>query len=109
MAIRDHFAKHFLQEQFSEITLPMGVFKRLGSYKALELERLHDEEVIKEAVKSCESIKAPIYDGFNMRFVKQIWDNIGKDAVSFVKNFFITCKFPSSINQYYLGSFDYQD
>lgn len=36
-------------------------------------------EEIKSAVWSCESSRAPGYDGFNMGFIKKMWNSIGDD------------------------------
>lgn len=62
------------------------------------LEEILDLEEIKVAVRSCESNKAPCYDSFNVKFIKEMWDTIREDIIELVRNFFITGEFPKLIN-----------
>lgn len=56
------------------------------------------EDEITAAVWSCNPSKAPGYDGFNIKFIKYMWDIIGKDVISFVHNFFSTGFLPPRVN-----------
>lgn len=47
---------------------------------------------------SCDPDKTPSFDGFNMRFIKEIWDDIGYEITRFVHNFFASGNSHPSIN-----------
>lgn len=76
----------------------MGVFKQFSSQTVVSLEKMPDREEIREAIWSCDSNKAPGYDGFILRFIKEMWDTVREDIISFVQNFFTSGQFPQSIN-----------
>ena len=46
------------------------------------IERPVTPEEVKIAVWSCDSKKAPGYDGFNFGFIKKMWDIVGQGATS---------------------------
>lgn len=92
--IKGHFLDHFRQETLPFISFPMESFKRVNPALACELEVIHSEEEIMMAIKSCDPSKAPEYDGFNLKFLLKMWDVMGNNVVKFVKEFFVTRKFP---------------
>lgn len=47
-----------------------------------------EDEEIKRVVWSCESTRAPGYDGFNLHFVKKMWETIGDNFVRMIMDFF---------------------
>lgn len=53
---------------------------------------------VKHAVLTCDPDRAAGYDGFNLRFIKEMWNTIGVDITHFVRQFFIWGEFPHSIN-----------
>lgn len=42
-----------------------------------------------KALKSCDSLKAPGYGGFNLKFIKKFWNVIGDEIMTFVQNLFL--------------------
>lgn len=59
----------------------MGVFKRFNNATSLSLDETPNVEEIKKAVWSCYPNKALGYDGFNIRYIKSMWDTVGNDIV----------------------------
>lgn len=53
---------------------------------------------MKEAVWRVDPTKAHGYDGYNLRFVKECWNIIGKEFVQCIINFFDTSKSDPLIN-----------
>lgn len=62
------------------------------------IEEIPSDLEIKHDVWSCATNRALGYDGFNMRFIKEMWGSIGKDFIQFVQQFFISGEFSISIN-----------
>lgn len=79
--IRQHFLEHFKQEPLPEITLPRGSFKHIHPSLIPSLDSIPTDEGIMEAIKSCDPRKAPGYNGFNLRFLIQMWDIVGSDIL----------------------------
>lgn len=65
---------------------------------ASNFDKIPENEEIRNAAWSYNSSKAPRYDGFNFKFVKECWDTIGDEICKIVKSFFITGFFDPSIN-----------
>ena len=67
--------------------------ERLGLAKIMRddaefIERPVSAEEVRQAVWSCNSRKAPGYDGFNFSFIKEMWDIIGDEFTMEVIKFF---------------------
>lgn len=103
--IREHFLDHFEQEQISFISLPMGSFKQISPDLAFELEAIPSGHKIMEAIRSCDPYKALGYVWFNFKFILKMWDILGKEVINFVRDFFVTGYFPTSINVTWSPSF----
>ena len=56
-------------------------------------------EEINLALKDCDASKAPSYDGFNFKFVKEIWHDIRQEVYDLIFEFFDFGIFPKEINQ----------
>lgn len=93
-----HFVESFKQEDISFIKLPDNAFKKFSPATVSHLERIPSSEEITKAIWSCDSLKAPRYDDFNLKFVKKFWKLIDDDFISFVQRFFISRKFDRRIN-----------
>lgn len=63
------------------------------------MERIPCDEEIKAVMWGCDPGKAPGYDVFNIRFIKECADIIGKDLTKFIKDFFVTGRFDLTINK----------
>lgn len=61
-------------------------------------EEISDEEEIKRVVWFCDFYKVPGYDGYNMGFIKNMWDTIGADFTDMVKKFFVYGRFSNEVN-----------
>ncbi|TYG88300.1 hypothetical protein ES288_A12G011200v1 [Gossypium darwinii] len=73
-------------------------FKRLKGTKVEQLEEPFSREEIREAVWSCEELKAPGPDGFNMCFFRNCWNTIKKDLFRMMTDFYWSSKLERSIN-----------
>ena len=49
-------------------------------------------------MKSCDPSKALGYDGYNMRFIRNMWEEIGLEVMNFVSGFFEAGIFLKEIN-----------
>lgn len=73
-------------------------FPRLSDGQREELEIPPTREEIKKEVWSCESSKAPGYDGFNLGFIKKMWDIVGEEFIMMILNFFAGGTLPKAVN-----------
>ena len=97
-AVRSFFKNLYSQLDVPDISLPQNFLPRISTEEARILERRPTPEEVKDAVWSCESSKSPGYDGFNFKFIKNMWEVIGGEIVNFVLNFFECGYFPNEIN-----------
>lgn len=88
-AIVEYFKDSFTQKPLPEIELEFGVFKQLSLEIVTQLEMLPTEEEIKLVVWSCDPQKALGYDGFNLKFIREMWDTLGGEVTDFMKQFFM--------------------
>nr|XP_025674217.1 uncharacterized protein LOC112773777 [Arachis hypogaea] len=66
-----------------------GLVNQINEEDSIVLERMPTMEEIREAVRDCESSKAPRSDGYNMmNFIKKCWDEIGREFMAVVLDFF---------------------
>lgn len=83
-----HFNASFQQDKLPLISLLVGSFKKLDNIVASLLKRIPCDEEIKLTLWRCDPSKAPLYNGFNIKFVKECWDIIGKEISQFIKYLF---------------------
>lgn len=62
------------------------------------LEAMPSREEIKSAVWACGTDKAPGFDGFNFKFIREMWDLIKEDIYNFVIDFLENGENPRAIN-----------
>ena len=96
-------ARRFFKELYHQKSLPIikiqeGLVQKIQYQDAVKLETIPTVEEVKEAVYSCDPAKAPGPDGYNLNFIRRMWDVIGSDFVNSVLNFFISGSFDKSIN-----------
>ena len=75
--IVNFFKRLYQQEELPNVLIPDGFLSKLEIVVMVHLEFIPAIEEIKEAVWSCESSKAPRYDGYNLNFIKILWHVIG--------------------------------
>lgn len=63
-----------------------------------QLDEIPSALEIKQAVWSCNLDRAPGYDVFNIRFIKEMCPSLRTDITQSVRQFFLTREFPTSIN-----------
>lgn len=66
--------------------------------EAAWIERAPTREEIKSAVWGCDPTKAPGVDGFNLDFIRKMWDEIGEEFCIIVEGFFESEKLPRGAN-----------
>lgn len=62
------------------------------------LEEIPSGIELKQVKWSSDPDKATGYDGFNIRYIKQMWTTIGDDLTQFIQVFFISRELLTSIN-----------
>ena len=62
------------------------------------LEVLPIASEIKEAIWACDPSKAPSSDGFNLDFVRQMWETIRVDFKNLIVDFFQSGCIPKKLN-----------
>ncbi|XP_074278036.1 uncharacterized protein LOC141601639 [Silene latifolia] len=73
-------------------------FASLSEEQRVWIESIPLDEEIKAAVWSCNSAKAPGFDGFNFHFIKHHWITIGDDFILSVRRFFEEGRCPDELN-----------
>lgn len=92
--IRNHFKNFYHDTKEPESELPTGVFKQFNEVTRRALETIPKSEEIEVVIWSCDPDKAPGHDGFNERFIKEMWETIWSGFISFVTYFFTSGEFP---------------
>ena len=72
--------------------------QRLTESENMELERPATIQEITAAIAECDPLKAPGYDGFNLKCIKHMWSVIGDDFYTYILNFFATGTLHASFN-----------
>lgn len=85
--------KQFQQEDLPRITLPPRPFTKISFDEVERMEKIPDADEIKHVVWCCDPSKDPAYDGYNFKFIKEMWEVTGDEIISFVTDFFTTCQF----------------
>ncbi|GKV06521.1 hypothetical protein SLEP1_g18404 [Rubroshorea leprosula] len=85
--VAKHFESLFQEEEWNHPVLDGIEFKKISAEEGSMLEAPFKEEEVKQAVWSCESSKAPGPDGFNFKFIKEMWEVIKGDILGFVDDF----------------------
>lgn len=71
---------------------------RLTEEKSRQLTEAVTLEEIREAILTCEPLKVPRYDGFNIKCIKHVWPITGEDFSKYILQFFETGHLPASSN-----------
>ena len=87
--IRSYFAQRFTQEQRPVFDFHMDSHTKISEAQASLLESTPSRQEVKQAVWACGIDKAPGFDGFNFRFIREIWDVIKDEIYELVLEFFV--------------------
>ncbi|XP_057746577.1 uncharacterized protein LOC130965831 [Arachis stenosperma] len=98
VAIRDFYKWLYHQEASPSVTFRDGLVNRLAREEAEVLEVIPSVEEVKEEVWDCESPKAPGSDGYNMKYIKKCWVEIGMEFTAAVMRFFEMARLPVDSN-----------
>ncbi|GLU18032.1 hypothetical protein SLE2022_343540 [Rubroshorea leprosula] len=82
-----YFQTLFTEERWKRPKLDGVNFKQVSQADNELLTGVFSEEEVKEAVWDCDSSKSPGPDGFNFRFIKEMWEDIKKEVVAFIQEF----------------------
>ncbi|MCH84310.1 cysteine-rich receptor-like protein kinase, partial [Trifolium medium] len=85
-AMFNHFENHFRS------------FNSISGEDAYHLERLFDEEKVKQAVWECDSLKSPGPDGVNFGFIKEFWADVKGDFMRFLLEFYANSRLVKGSN-----------
>ncbi|XP_057550629.1 uncharacterized protein LOC130828682 [Amaranthus tricolor] len=66
------------------------IIPKISAAQAESLETIPTVEDVKQAVWACGVDKAPGFDGYNFKFIREMWDTIKDDIYEFVLDFFVT-------------------
>lgn len=78
--------------------MPANAVRRIRPQSAATLEADPTNEEIMQAVWSCDGSKALGYYGYNLSFIKEVWDIIGPSICDFVKKFMMQGILPNEVN-----------
>ena len=96
--IVDFYQRLYKKESLPLVCLPASLLLRISEEQAISLEAKLFIEEIRNNVSSCDSYKVAGYDGFNMKFIKGLWDDIEFDFCRIVCDFFYGGTFSAEIN-----------
>ena len=96
--ISGYFKSLYQQKQLPFIKEQDGLLNWISQDQASALEVIPFEEEIKLVIWSCDPSKAPGSDGFNLNFVRKMWNVIGLDFQNVIHQFFISGNLPKKLN-----------
>ncbi|GKV36495.1 hypothetical protein SLEP1_g44621 [Rubroshorea leprosula] len=85
--VANYFETLFKEDVWQRPVLDGIEFKKISDEERVMLEAPFSEEEVRQAVWSCESMKAPGPDGFNFKFVKEMWGSLKEDVMEYVSDF----------------------
>ncbi|XP_072088157.1 uncharacterized protein [Arachis hypogaea] len=98
VARRDFYKDFYHQETSPNIGFQDGLVRQITEEEAIGLKLMPTAEEIRMQCRICESTKAPGCDGYNMNFIKKYWDEVGKDFIEAVMEFFRSARLPKDSN-----------
>ncbi|GLT40913.1 hypothetical protein SLA2020_150100 [Shorea laevis] len=85
--VADYFENLFTEERWQRPHLDGIDFKKISAEDNSLLLAPFNEEEVKRAVWSCGCSKAPGPDGFNFKFIREMWDTIKDDMMGYIDEF----------------------
>ena len=86
--VREFFINRFKQGETPEFDFSMNNHPKLSRTQANQIEATPSREEIEIAVWACGVDKAPGFDGFNFRFIREMWEEIKEEFFNTVVDFF---------------------
>lgn len=96
--VKSYIRDHFKNDNLPRMELPRDKMRKITREAALELERPVTLKEIRDAVWNCGIDKALGLDGFNFKFFREIWNEIGVEIFCIVKKFLDIGILPESLN-----------
>ena len=84
---RKYFAQRFAQDQVPSFEFNMDNHPKITQAQASFLETTPSTQEVKAAVWACGIDKAPSFDGFNFKFIREMWEEIKDDIYESVMDF----------------------
>ncbi|GKV01589.1 hypothetical protein SLEP1_g14135 [Rubroshorea leprosula] len=100
--VANYFETLFKEDVWQCPVLDGVEFKKISDDERAMLEAPFSEEEVRQAVWSCESSKAPGPDGFNFKFVKEMWGTLKEDVMGYVSDFHKHGKLVRGINSSFI-------
>ena len=88
--VRNHFAHRFKQEQTPAFDFNLDNHPKLSAAQAEFIETIPSREEVKQAVWACGIDKAPGFDGYNFKFIREMWEVLEEEIYEFVVDFFVS-------------------
>jgi reverse transcriptase-like protein/endonuclease/exonuclease/phosphatase family protein len=88
LEIRKYMMQRFSQPYVPEVDFDMDGHSKVTADQVAFLEAMPSREEVKEAVWACGVDKAPGFDGFNFKFIREMWEQIKEEIYRFVIGFF---------------------
>ncbi|GKV04880.1 hypothetical protein SLEP1_g16977 [Rubroshorea leprosula] len=85
--VANYFDMLFFEDRWQRPHLDGIDFKKISAEDNSFLLAPFNEEEVKRAVWSCGCSKAPGPDGFNFKFIREMWDTIKDDMMGYVEDF----------------------
>ncbi|GKV05619.1 hypothetical protein SLEP1_g17606 [Rubroshorea leprosula] len=101
--ISSFFEQLYKEEKQERPRLDGVVFQQISQDDNEILIAPFSEEEIKEAIRDCDSSKAPGPDGFNFKFVKDQWEVIKADVIQFLQEFQGKSKLVKGLNTSFIA------
>ncbi|GKV42979.1 hypothetical protein SLEP1_g50328 [Rubroshorea leprosula] len=100
--VANYFEKIFSEDRWQRPHLDGIAFKMISEDENSLLLAPFSEEEVKQAVWNCDCSKAPGPDGFNFRFVREMWEEIKDDMMGYVEDFYKHGKLVKGINSSFI-------
>ena len=94
----NYFLQRFKQQQTPTFEFNLDNHYKLSVDQAQLLERIPSREEVQQAVWACGTDKAPGFDGFSFKFIREMWEMLKDDIYDFVMDFFVNEKSVGRMN-----------
>ena len=78
-ALVNYFKTLYKKNNYTKFDISALGLNKITQQMSQDLEALVTQQEIRDAMLSCDPIRAPRYDGFNLKCIKQVWGIIGEE------------------------------